>query len=802
MLNEPHKTLNAMILLSMIDGEMHQTEESIIRQFSKEYNLNNQLEDMINKSKKLSVLQIEKKLIEISKNIRLIKDRYSFMCQISILILADSIISKEEHEALSKVESNLGIDFGYNISNQIVLDKFQEQIVQTDYWESMAIDAKAGSGKTEIIPHRIIKLIDQDKIEEGFIWIISFSRAAVAAMRERIVSKIGVFPKNLVIATIDSTTFKINSSFGFAEYKMESGQMGYEENVKLLLQKFNEENFGLKDFLLNLQHLIVDEAQDIVGIRRLLVEGIIESLNEDCGVSIFGDRAQAIYGFTAKEFDDKRSLLELAYDNELSNRDWKTIELEKVYRSDNRKVLKTINAMRKLIIETPPERDDQKELYPKLKRPIADGTYSTIVTKDDAINKMQDNSMCITHDSMSRFQFILEAQKYKKYFRLRGTEYPEYIFSWLSGLFNYFKGRNTENFDIHDFKDFYLQELHQEHKKQSTFWSLWNKLLFLAEDPELKNSVSITLLRNKLGRNPLAPPFDFSPKTFGYSGTLIGTAHRLKGLEEDDVIYKEYRITKAQQNRDKRLDTEGRNEMNLYGDHNKRCFVAATRTRKKLFYLPENEMVVNEWNNFYIRTQAQGLTRYYKNFVMPLKLRKANLMGFNMEVGLKGDYLFESIILNQENNERVMQTQEFLRRVAEEKMDKRIQYKLRVKEDEEKRNRLNIHIEDYEADEEYYLGQFDEHLGLTIHKIFNKIVPDGYRYVGTRTLAIDIRLMDIATFAVSEDSREYSNSLLTQLTDFPEIDLRGSWLYPVLYGIGPVIVKKGVMDNIDRWVKN
>ena len=54
-----------MILLSMIDGEMHQTEESIIRQFSKEYNLNNQLEDMINKSKKLSVLQIEKKLIEI-----------------------------------------------------------------------------------------------------------------------------------------------------------------------------------------------------------------------------------------------------------------------------------------------------------------------------------------------------------------------------------------------------------------------------------------------------------------------------------------------------------------------------------------------------------------------------------------------------------------------------------------------------------------------------------------------------------------------------------------------------------------
>ena len=121
--------------MSMIDGDMHQSEKSIIRQFSKEYNLNNQLEDMINKSKKLSVLQIEKKLKEISKNILLTKDKYSFLCQMSTVILADSVISKQEHEALSKIESELGIDFGYNISNQITLDKFQEQIVQTDYYQ-------------------------------------------------------------------------------------------------------------------------------------------------------------------------------------------------------------------------------------------------------------------------------------------------------------------------------------------------------------------------------------------------------------------------------------------------------------------------------------------------------------------------------------------------------------------------------------------------------------------------------------------------------------------------------------------
>ena len=52
------------------------------------------------------------------------------------------------------------------------------------------------------------------------------------------------------------------------------------------------------EYLESVEHLVVDEAQDIVGIRaELLVVEIIRKLSSSCGVTVFADEAQAIYGF-------------------------------------------------------------------------------------------------------------------------------------------------------------------------------------------------------------------------------------------------------------------------------------------------------------------------------------------------------------------------------------------------------------------------------------------------------------------------------------------------------------------------
>ena len=54
---------------------------------------------------------------------------------------------------------------------------------------------------------------------------------------------------------------------------------------------------NVAEYLGSVEHLVVDEAQDIVGIRSDLVVEIVRKLPSSCGVTVFADEAQAIYGF-------------------------------------------------------------------------------------------------------------------------------------------------------------------------------------------------------------------------------------------------------------------------------------------------------------------------------------------------------------------------------------------------------------------------------------------------------------------------------------------------------------------------
>ena len=76
----------------------------------------------------------------------------------------------------------------------------------------------------------------------------------------------------------------------------------YNENIKKLTKMIREDKNGdISDYLETVEHLIVDEAQDIVGIRGELVLEIIGKLSDNCGVTVFSDEAQAIYGFSLDE---------------------------------------------------------------------------------------------------------------------------------------------------------------------------------------------------------------------------------------------------------------------------------------------------------------------------------------------------------------------------------------------------------------------------------------------------------------------------------------------------------------------
>ena len=56
-----------------------------------------------------------------------------------------------------------------------------------------------------------------------------------------------------------------------------------------------------RDSLAAIEHLVVDEAQDVVGPRADLLSEIIAQLPPRTGVTVLTDDAQAIYGFTDEE---------------------------------------------------------------------------------------------------------------------------------------------------------------------------------------------------------------------------------------------------------------------------------------------------------------------------------------------------------------------------------------------------------------------------------------------------------------------------------------------------------------------
>jgi superfamily I DNA/RNA helicase len=98
------------------------------------------------------------------------------------------------------------------------------------------------------------------------------------------------------ISTLDSFAWNLRAGF----HDGEIGFSSYDENIQKAGQLIALDG-NAKDYLKTISHFIVDEAQDITGDRSSLVQEVIENLSSQCGVSIFSDEAQAIYGFSEEE---------------------------------------------------------------------------------------------------------------------------------------------------------------------------------------------------------------------------------------------------------------------------------------------------------------------------------------------------------------------------------------------------------------------------------------------------------------------------------------------------------------------
>jgi DNA helicase-2/ATP-dependent DNA helicase PcrA len=165
------------------------------------------------------------------------------------------------------------------------LDSSQRRVVEADPSERLVVVAGAGQGKTEVIAARIDRLVGEGLSPMEEILVLTFSRAAVTAVRRRVEQR---GSGAVSISTFDSFASQLLVEMG----EDLSSITGFDRRVRAATAKLREETPDRVDAL---RHVLLDEVQDLVGDRAEFALAILGTVDEDCGFTAMGDPLQAIY---------------------------------------------------------------------------------------------------------------------------------------------------------------------------------------------------------------------------------------------------------------------------------------------------------------------------------------------------------------------------------------------------------------------------------------------------------------------------------------------------------------------------
>ncbi|RWA19959.1 hypothetical protein MBRU_16205 [Mycolicibacterium brumae DSM 44177] len=161
----------------------------------------------------------------------------------------------------------------------------------------MLVIAGAGQGKTEVVVSRIDHLTRYESLETNELLVLSFSRAAVSAVKKRLDLRDVPTPN---VRTFDSFA-------GLLLLDADVEAVGsYEARVRRATRLL-EESEEVPPAVELLQHIIIDEIQDLVGDRADFVLALMKRLDRAAGITALGDPLQGVYDFQIEESASKTS---------------------------------------------------------------------------------------------------------------------------------------------------------------------------------------------------------------------------------------------------------------------------------------------------------------------------------------------------------------------------------------------------------------------------------------------------------------------------------------------------------------
>ncbi|MFD3554112.1 UvrD-helicase domain-containing protein [Streptomyces goshikiensis] len=191
-----------------------------------------------------------------------------------------------------------------------VLTSEQQAVVGRSWDTRLLVTAGAGTGKTHTLVRRMEALVGhvdpEEALEASELLVLSFSRAAVRELRDRI-ARHGERARRVRVQTFDSWAYSLLVQ---AYPEREWSALSFDERIRAAT---NAIETGALESLESgpPAHVIIDEVQDLVATRREMVESLLDRLQDSCGFTLVGDSAQAIYDFQIEdpeEYADRADL--------------------------------------------------------------------------------------------------------------------------------------------------------------------------------------------------------------------------------------------------------------------------------------------------------------------------------------------------------------------------------------------------------------------------------------------------------------------------------------------------------------
>jgi hypothetical protein len=406
-----------------------------------------------------------------------------------------------------------------------IWDKPQEKVIQRPRSERCIIDAGPGTGKTAVACARVAWLI-KEGVTPGNIWVISFTRTAVREIRSRIKKYVCNDGDTYAvkIATLDSHAWAIH--YGFENTEKFLGT--YDENIGTLTEMVQKDPRVIEYLRSSFAHLIIDEAQDIVGIRANLLLEIIRQLPSSCGVSVFADEAQAIYGWSLdddEENPDKTIQMTLPQKiRETFGNKFRDCNLKTIFRTNDTKLKALFTDTRKKVLDTDSEVYTKHENVKNEVRNLAHDRVSEKIEKYEI--KDPQNTFILFR---RRAEVLLAAGFYDtKPHRIRMSGLPLCLHSWIGACLSEYTQKNLSK---SDFISLWTKKVGASETSLNHAEDKWD--LLVSNAGKNKKIVSMEMLRQLIGRKQ--PPTEFCYHEIGTKGPIIGTIHASKGREANEV---------------------------------------------------------------------------------------------------------------------------------------------------------------------------------------------------------------------------------------------------------------------------